>query len=250
MKKIPFLFSLPLVFFISCSYLSSNNIETNLHVSKDKPMLHLSWTDLLQKHVSVNGKVDYKGFKSDSVALSDYLNELANHIPADSWSQNEKLAYWINAYNAFTVQLIIRNYPVKSIRRIGPTIGSPWGIKFVQLRHLRLTLGNIEHDILRKMNEPRIHFAINCASISCPNLLNVAYEAEGLHNQLNDVTTAFINNPTKNKISKEQTQLSKIFKWFTSDFGDLPTFISQYSTEALNEESDISYLPYDWDLNE
>ena len=139
------------------------------------PPSHEDWTALLSVHVSEAGFADYRGFQRDSIKLDQYLEKLSNHPPnQDKWSEEEQLAYWINAYNAYTVKLILMHYPVRSIKDIGssiqiPFVNSPWDIKFIQIGDKKLDLNNIEHSILRKeFEEPRIHFAINCASFSCP----------------------------------------------------------------------------------
>lgn len=219
-------------------------------------MNHDQWTTLLKKHVTDTGKVNYKGFMQDSESFKAYLSALSSHVPGNNWSQDEKLVYWINAYNAFTIKLIIDNYPLKSIKNIGdglPMIDSPWDIKFFKIGDQDFDLNTIEHEILRKQfNEPRIHFAINCASFSCPIIRNEAFEVTRIDQQLNEQASNFINNIHKNKIDARNTKLSKIFDWFQSDFGgeaSLLKFIKQYAP-SLNEANKIEYIDYDWTLNE
>lgn len=169
---------------IEATEIKDANSESKLtEVSFD----HSHWTDLLQKYVSDKGQVDYKAIKANASELRIYLDRLAGHRPDRSWSRAEKLTYWINAYNAFTVKLIIDKYPVKSIK----DIKSPWDIRFIELGDKTFTLNHIEHKILRKMDEPRIHFAIVCASVSCPKLLNTAFEAAQLETQLSVATRDF-----------------------------------------------------------
>ncbi|MBP1841296.1 DUF547 domain-containing protein [Formosa algae] len=209
---------------------------------------HDVWDDLLQKHVSEHGHVNYEGFKTDEDKLQDYLNVLKTHAPSESWTKNEKLAYWINAYNAFTVKLILDNYPVKSIK----DIKNPWDQEFIIIANKTYSLGDIEHKILRKMNEPRIHFAINCASYSCPNLLNVAYKADTLDNQLDVAARHFVNDTSKNTISKDAVEISKIFDWFSGDFksyGSIIDFLNSYSTIKINANAKVKYKDYNWSLN-
>ena len=148
---------------------------------------HGPWTELLQVYVDESGNVNYQGFQKDSVRLNSYLETLVSNAPdPESWSEDEQLAYWINVYNAFTIKLIVEHYPVASIKDIGskiqiPFINSPWDIKFIVINGEKLDLNNVEHGILRKkFNEPRIHFAVNCASFSCPKLRNEAFEADKL----------------------------------------------------------------------
>ena len=179
-----------------------------LEQSNAATMNHDNWTVLLQKYVTQNGQVNYKGFIEDKVLFQGYLDELTQHPPANNWDDNEKLAYWINAYNAFTVKLIIDHYPLKSIKNISeglPMIDSPWDIKFFKIGNLDFDLNTIEHEILRKkFNEPRIHFAINCASFSCPKLRNEAFTASQLETQLEEQAHTFINNSDKNIILEQR----------------------------------------------
>lgn len=221
-----------------------------------KIIAHNSWTSLLQKHIDDSGAVDYQGFKKDKIQFQAYLDLLSSHPPGGNWTKEEKLSYWINAYNAFTVKLIIDNYPLKSIKDISnglTMINSPWDIKFFTIDGIDFDLNTIEHQILRKkFDEPRIHFAINCASYSCPVLRNEAYEADSLEAQLEDQTKKFIHDTTKNFIGPEKTELSKIFSWFESDFSkykSVSQFIQRYH-DQISSDNSIHYLPYDWSLND
>ncbi len=210
---------------------------------------HSSWNSLLKKYVDDSGNVDYKGFKTDQDALSSYLDYLGNTIPSETWSKEEGLAYYINLYNAATVQLILNNYPTKSIK----DIKNPWGKEWVKIGEETFSLGDIEHKILRKMDEPRIHFAINCASFSCPKLLNEAYTVSKLESQLQKASEDFVNDPTRNILSKEKLQLSNIFKWYKKDFtenGSLIDYIKKHSQTEINSKAKIEYVTYDWSLNE
>lgn len=228
---------------------------SQLENEKSQIISHQKWTSLLKKHVSHQGAVDYKGFLSDSVAFDDYLNLLSQHPPGVNWSKKDKLAYWINVYNAFTVKLIMNHYPLNSIKDISsglPMINSPWDIKFFKIGGIDFDLNTIEHDILRKLDEPRIHFAINCASVSCPKLRHEAFEAASLEQQLDAQSKDFINNEHKNLFSKSENKISKIFSWFENDFqsaGGVSQFISRYST-SFDKQNTTSYLDYDWNLNE
>ncbi len=211
---------------------------------------HSAWNTLLKKHVTAQGLVDYKGFKNDSAKLEAYLKMLSKQNPSDDWSVQELLAYYINLYNAATVKLIVENYPVKSIK----DIDGPWTKGRVAVGNTMLSLGGIENGILRKMNEPRIHFAINCASISCPKLLNEAYTAAKINEQLDRVTKAFINS-TENEISAKSPKLSSIFDWYQKDFTvngkqDVIGYINQFSKTQINAGATITYKNYDWNLNE
>lgn len=252
MKKIVMI--LALLPFISCAK-NNNTIpeiaygtETEI-ATGGKTIDHKQWNALVQKHVSGKGNVDYKGFKKDAVALQSYLNVLAKNLPEKSWSKNAVLAYWINAYNAYTVKLILDNYPVKSIKKID----SPWDMEFFTLGSKKYSLGEIEHKILRKMNEPRIHFAINCASFSCPNLANEAYTETELEKQLETVARSFVNDKTKNTITPDKIEISSIFDWFSGDFktkGTLIDFLNKYSSVKINKSAKVKYKEYNWNLNE
>lgn len=210
---------------------------------------HQTWNGLLKKHVSASGQVNYQGFKKDRSSLRIYLNALSKNMPKESWTKSDKLAYWLNAYNAFTVKLIIDNYPLKSIK----DIKDPWNHRFIKLGVKWYTLNDIEHRILRKMQDPRIHFGINCASISCPPLLNKSFTAQNVDQELEKLTVSFINNAKHNSISKNTIKLSKIFQWFSKDFktkGSIIQFLNIYSKVTINQNAKKSYTDYNWNLNE
>lgn len=224
-------------------------IENKVEIVKEAPTNHKIWNDLLAKNVTSNGSVSYKGFIDNKVKLQEYLDILAQKIPEDSWSKNAKLSYWINAYNAFTIKLILDNYPLKSIK----DINNPWGKEFITLASKKYSLEDIEHKILRKMNEPRIHFAINCASFSCPNLLNEAFLEETMEVQLEKTAEAFINDKTKNTITANQIEISEIFNWFSSDFksnGSVIDYLNRYSSVKINAKAKTKFKDYNWNLNE
>ena len=210
---------------------------------------HDSWNNLLKTHVSNNGNVNYKGFKLNRKALKGYITSLSNNIPNDTWDKEDKLAYWINAYNAMTVDLIVRNYPTKSIK----DIKDPWDQRLWKLGDKWYNLNEIEHQILRKMDEPRIHFGIVCASFSCPKLQNEAFTASNLEEQLTKATKEFLSDNARNNISQNSVKLSKIFKWFAKDFktnGSLIDFINKYSDVSVSKKARKSFKDYNWDLNE
>lgn len=210
---------------------------------------HDKWDKLLKKHVSKSGEVNYLNFKNDYTQLKEYINYLTVNEQKKGFTKNNKLAYWINAYNALTIDLILRHYPLKSIK----DIKDPWDQRLWQFGDKWLNLNDIEHKILRKMNEPRIHFAIVCASESCPKLLNKAFTANNLEEQLTTATKAFLSDTSKNEISENSIKLSKIFKWFAKDFkteGRLIDFLNQYSEVTISENAKKSYKDYDWSLND
>ncbi|GAB4491013.1 MAG: DUF547 domain-containing protein [Saprospiraceae bacterium] len=225
---------------------------------ESRPVTHELWNALLKKHVRPDGMVDYKSFVSDSNDLNAYLKVLESAHPNDkSWSRNEQMAYWINAYNAYTIQLIVRNYPVSSIKDIKKGVAfvnSVWDLKFIRIQGFTYDLNNIEHNILRPVfKDARIHAAVNCASFSCPKLLPEAYTAEKLDTQLDTAMRGFVNDPLRNRISSEKAEISEIFKWFKGDFerdGSLRDFLSKYSEVKITDKTDISYIDYDWALNE
>lgn len=222
------------------------------------PISHGDWSTLTARHVAPDGRVDYRGIWSDSTLFRKYLELLSQNPPnSRNWSEGQQLAYWINAYNAFTVKLILDNYPVQSIKDLGgdvPFINSPWDIKFFQLGGIDFDLNTIEHEILRKQfNEPRIHFAINCASKSCPKLRNEAFVARHLEFQLEEQTQDFLLDETKNKITPQQLFLSPIFDWFSTDFTDsqtLQSFVNQHFADSILPQAHVQFLGYDWSLNE
>ena len=210
---------------------------------------HASWDTFLKTHVNKDGDVNYKAINANQEPLSNYLEFLSQNPPKDSWSKNEKLSYWINAYNAFTIKLIIDNYPIKSIK----DIKQPWDKKFFKIGDAAMSLNDIEHEILRKMNEPRIHFAIVCASYSCPKLQNEAFTAENLEDQLVDATKAFLADENRNEISENSIKISKIFDWFSKDFkqnGSLIDFLNQYTEITISSNAKKRFKDYNWALNE
>jgi len=213
-------------------------------------MDHTLWDGLLQRHVSQTGRVDYVGFKTDSIELLQYLDTLTAHLEqVNSWDKPQKLAFWINAYNACTVNLICSNWPVESIK----DLSRPWKQIVLKSKNTALSLDAIEHEILRQLEEPRIHFAINCASESCPKLANRAYNGEYLEEQLKQATIDFLSDVSKNNFTPERLYLSRIFLWFKRDFGrtkDLIDLINQHTVKSFSEKIAISYLPYDWSLNQ
>lgn len=211
--------------------------------------IHAQWDRLLKKYVDKNGLVDYKGFMADSTSLNAYLNQLTTHIPNPSADKREQLAYYINLYNAATVKLVLDHYPLHSIK----DIRNPWDRKWIPVGGNLRSLGYLEHQILRKMDEPRIHFAINCASYSCPKLLNQAYTAKGLEAQLDNASRDFILDSARNRIGSDKLELSQLFNWYKKDFtrnASLIAFLAPYVQIPIHATAKISFLTYDWNLNE
>jgi hypothetical protein len=218
---------------------------------------HQQWDKLLKKHVNSAGMVNYKGLQTDKSELDAYLKTLSDNAPQKSWSENDQKAFWINAYNAYTVSLILQHYPVKSIKNIGGSIykiNTAWDIKFINIGGEKYDLNNIEHKMLRrKFEDPRIHFAIVCASMSCARLSRDAYTGDKLEAQLEAASKDFLNDKAKNNIRADKADLSKYFTWYQGDFtkkGSLVDYINKYSQTKINSNTKISYLDYNWSLNE
>ncbi|MDC8002976.1 DUF547 domain-containing protein [Aureisphaera galaxeae] len=209
---------------------------------------HSVWNSLLKNHVSIEGNVNYEGFRQNRHALREYIASLGAQMPTEDWSQEDRLAYWMNAYNAMTVDLILRNLPLESIK----DIDKPWNQRLWKLGSKWYNLDEIEHQILRKMDEPRIHFGINCASFSCPPLLNEAFTAKEVDGQLDTLAKQFVNDPQRNTITAERIRISKIFSWFAKDFkkdGSLIDYLNKYSETPINSNARKSFMDYDWALN-
>jgi len=207
---------------------------------------HAKFDELLSQYVSA-GKVDYKGIKSKVAKLDEYLAQLEN-TDVTSLGKKEKLAFWINAYNAFTIKKIVDNYPLASITDLDG--GKPWDVKWIKLNNKTLSLNNIENDIIRPtFKEPRIHFAVNCAAKSCPPILNKAWTAANLESNFEKQTLAFINDSSYNDIKADSPKVSKIFEWYAADFGDLISYLNKYSKTKISSSAKVEYMEYDWKLN-
>ncbi len=221
---------------------------------------HELFDQVLRKYVNPQGLVDYAGLKSDSGTLESYLNLLAVNAPSDKATFQTGLAFWINAYNALTIKGVLDHYPTTSVRKVKLFGGFFSRIKF-QVGGRSYTLDNIEHDIIRyDFSDPRVHFALVCASLGCPILESRAFVPETLEKRLDNATANFINNPEKVRLDRENgvLHLSQIFEWYTEDFedthGTVINFISEYLPEVdaaflKEEEVEIQYLEYDWSLN-
>ncbi len=218
---------------------------------------HGIYAALLEKYVK-NGVVDYNGFKHDETRLDQYLN-LLEETDTKNLSQGEQFAFYINAYNAWTIKLILTGYPgVKSIKDLGSIFKSPWKKQIAQIDGGVVTLDYIEHDILRpRFKDSRVHFAINCAAKSCPPLRPEPYRADILDRQLDEMARAFINDPRSNRLEGQTLYVSSIFKWFREDFhDDVVGFFIKYAQGDLKNrlkdrrsELKVAYLDYDWSLN-
>lgn len=222
---------------------------TSTHINAQSSIFN----DLLQKHVSKTGVVDYKAFKTDATTLDSYISYLEKTSPASSWSENKQKAFWINAYNAYTIKLILENYPLKSIIDIKKDGKTAWKIPFAKVGGSTYTLDHIEHEILRKnLFDPRIHVGVNCASGSCPKLANTAFTEKNIEATLHTLMKEFINDSFRNKLTKKKVQISSIFDWFEDDFtrnSSVIDYLNKYSETAINSNAKISYLKYNWSLN-
>ena len=223
----------------------------------DTAVDHSIYANLLNKYVH-QGSVDYHGFKMEESKLDQYLKVLEN-VDSKSLSRDEQFAFYINAYNAWTIKLILSGYPgIKSIKDIGNILKTPWKKKICRINGDVITLDDIEHHILRpRFKDPRVHFAINCAALSCPPLWSQPFLGNTLDRQLDDATRAFINNSKRNYLDGETLNVSKIFNWFGKDFNDdVSGFFLKYADDNLKKELEvkknkvnIKYLHYDWSLN-
>jgi len=223
---------------------------------------HSAWDALLKKHVVVldGGKasqVDYAGMARDRAALKAYLGSLSKVPAAEfaAWPKDERKAFLINAYNAFTVEKILTRWPdIRSIWDFGKIFGNPFKDDFFRLLGRPMTLDGIEHGMLRKpgaYDDPRVHYAVNCASIGCPMLREEAYVAARLEAQLDEQAVRFLSDRSRNRFREGRLEVSKIFDWFKEDFEPRAKYFARYA-RALDYpggEVPIEFLDYDWTLN-
>jgi len=218
---------------------------------KSDPMMlapSSSLDEMLSKYVDTKGNVNYKAWKNDQNQLRMLIDEMGRQVPEAGMDKREEMAYWINLYNASTVLLILENYPLKSIMTLDG--GKVWDRKWIEVDGKKLSLNNIENDILRpKFGDARIHFAVNCAARSCPPLLNRAWKGFNLESTLEERTRAFINNSSYNTLTPNKVKISKIFDWYKSDFGNIVEFLNKYSSEDINKGAKVTFYDYDWNLN-
>ena len=241
---------------------------------------HAAWTALLKKHVVLidGGKASqlrYAGMSADRTALKAYTDSLSAVSAGafEAFSKAQQMALLINAYNAFTVELILTRYPkLASIRDLGSLLANPWKPKFIKLLGTEMSLDNIEHDTLRakgRFDDPRIHFAVNCASIGCPMLREEAFVPERLDAQLDEQARRFMGDRSRNRYSAAsgKLELSKIFEWYGDDFKlghkgitSLPAFAARHADQLADAPADrdklrgqqvgVVFLDYDWKLND
>ncbi len=241
---------------------------------------HKAWDDLLKKHAKYvqNGnasRVDYAGFVKDHAQLKAVLDDYSKVTKADfdSWTKPQQQAFLINAYNAFTVELILTKYPdLKSIRDLGNFVTKPWSKKFFKLFGEDSTLDFIEHEMLRKegvYDDPRVHVGVVCASIGCPMLRNEAFVADKLDAQLDDAMKRFLSDRTRNRYDAQSKKLeiSRIFDWYGKDFDkghkgftSVKATMARYADQLADKpedraavrdkKADVTFLDYDWSLND
>ncbi len=241
------------------------SVASNQLVSFDS-IDHSSFDTLLQKYVDEDGMVNYKDWgasSADRESLLTYINSLSAANPNTRSSKESALAFWINSYNAVTIEGILQVYPTTSIRNHTAKVAgyNIWHHLKLNVAGSEYSLNDIEHNVLRKMDEPRIHFAIVCASIGCPRLLNQAYVAENLEEQLQVNTRDFFSRSQNLQYDSASStlQLSSLINWFADDFGKdsngqvtylAPYFPKQVQTAISTRGFNISYLDYDWNINE
>ena len=227
--------------FLFITFLSLNAFSQNVD--------YKNYESFLNKYVSTAGNVNYDKIKSNKAELDAIVNAITDNRPTEKWTKNEKMAYYINIYNIFTIKSIIDNYPTKSIKNIS----NVWDKRNIPQGKIMYSLSDIENKILRKMGDSRIHFAINCASFSCPKLENDVFTADKLDKQLEVATSLFINDKTKNQITASEIKLSNIFDWYASDFkeesGSVIEFLNKYSKTKIDKKAKTRFLDYNWNLN-
>ena len=216
---------------------------------------HSALDSILKTHVNDSGQVNYAALKKDRGPLDAYLQKTGavSQSEFSQWSQSEKLAFLINVYNAETLQLIIDNYPVASIKKIGGLLSSPWDKKVVMLFGQETTLDHVEHGVIRKQfPEPRIHFALVCAAKGCPPLRNEAFTAAKLEAQLESQTKTFLSDSAKNRIEDKAVHLSPIFDWYGEDFEiggkSVLDYVDPYFGGSASGKK-LKFTDYDWSLN-
>lgn len=207
------------------------------------------YEDFLIKYVSEEGYVDYDKIYENQVDLKKTLERFEEIVTSDSWSKNQKLSHWINVYNVYSIKLIVDNYPINSIQDINQS----FELRFIPVDKQLVSLNYIEKEILSKTLDERIHFAINCASISCPNINRQAFYGDIIDSQLETAAYAFINDTSKNDINKREVKLSKIFDWFSADFlknnSSIIEYVNKYSETKIKDTATIEYLKYNWSIN-
>jgi len=223
---------------------------------------HKAWDALLRKHVVLleGGKasrLDYAGVAAEREALRAYLSGVSavKEAQFNAWPKPEQMAFLINAYNAYTAEKILTRYPdIRSIWDFGKVFGNPFRDEFFSLLGARMSLDGIEHGLLRKRyGEPRVHYALNCASVGCPMLREEAYSAARLESQLEEQALRFLSDRSRNRYRDGRLEVSKIFDWYKEDFEPREQYFERYA-KALGVPADarprLAFLDYDWSLND
>ncbi len=228
------------------------------------PVDHSAWDAFLAEYARLDGdglrRIDYSAASAGRGALQDYL-ALLQSVDPTTLPRPEQFAYWANLYNAATVEVVLAAYPVESIRKIGGSLFSPgpWGEEVVTVAGRALSLDDIEHGILRPIwGDPRIHYAVNCASVGCPNVGASAFRAEGLEEALDAAARDYVNHPRGAEVRNGRLYVSSIYDWFDVDFGGddagviahLRSFADPELAGALEGITRISGDDYDWALND
>ncbi|WP_438969253.1 DUF547 domain-containing protein [Nonlabens sp.] len=229
-------------------------LKKNQEIPSKKGQLdHSKWNSLLKKYVNETGFVDYDSFKKEHDELKEYLSYLNVNSPQETWSINEQFAYYINLYNAATVDLILMNDMPESIKDIDGPLGQVWLKKFILVNDKEYSLAAIEKNVLQKMGDARIHFAINCASYSCPKLQNKAFTAANVDALMDQSARDFINSDKNDFSNPGNPKLSSIFSFYPKDFTKngmtLTEYINQYADTKIAEKNKYDYIEYDWSLN-
>lgn len=218
---------------------------------------HQAWQDILDTYLVTEGEYTLFGYGEvsgqDKAKLESYLNSLAEIDPRE-YTKAEQYAYWVNLYNALTVELIIKEYPVKSITKLGGLFSfGPWDKELITIQGKELTLNDIEHRILRPVwNDPRTHYAVNCASLGCPNLQADAFTAENTQALLESAANTFINSNKGAQLKGKTLEVSSIYDWFAVDFGgekQVLAHLAKYRPELADFSGKVRF-EYDWNLNE
>lgn len=223
---------------------------------------HAIWDQLLSKYVKVSNdgvnRVDYAALKKNDAALLERYLTALQAVEIEKFPKNEQFAYWVNLYNAATVDVIVKNYPLESIRDIGLLGQGPWKDKVLKVSGRELSLDDIEHGILRPIwKDVRIHYAVNCASVGCPNLAPQAYTAAKLEPMLDEAARSYINHPRGFARVDGALVASSIFDWYVDDWGDQPDVLNharKYASDEtkaiLGTAAEIDSHDYDWSLND
>jgi hypothetical protein len=227
-----------LIFLISyCSYAQIEHFDT-----------------LLKENISNEGVVNYKEIIKNKHHLDHYISYLEKTNPAKDWSADKIKAFWMNAYNAYTIKTIIDNYPIASITKINSEGKDAWHQPIAKVGGKSYTLNEIEHEQLRAIyKDPRIHVGVNCASFSCPPIANFAFTEANTEIELERLMKQFVNDPKRNTLTEKKVTLSKIFEWYKSDFttnGKLIDYIISYSNIEISKKAKVRFLEYNWSLNE